>query len=302
MEDLKQIFLPEHQIILNDKEKYSTQDIFDAQQKAVRERNEAEYLNITIDELRFRKQIVRKETNNALLENELKLEKLQNADIKDFGNKCLSFITQACELKGAEFNSEEGKTLEMYREIIRYFHWYEPCTVLDKKRSLFLFGVYGCGKSLCVKSILKAILYHRKNDWEYFHLPTITKNYMAQSGGKYKPDAFDELFRCTKNMIIDEIGDRSEKQKFYGNEIESVRSLILDKYDKWISSEKPQKIVFTSNLFPDSEYFFNQIENDNRPTLRNFYDEKVYNKMGEMCNFVRFPNVSYRVNNKIELL
>jgi DNA replication protein DnaC len=297
------IFKPEHEHILENEMLYSFQEVLSAKKQAKIEIEEARRNGITVDELRFKKQIARQELSKKIKNREDEVKKLQYVDLQTFGNTCFHFLIDSCEKNGSKFRTDLEKEMNMYREIIRYFYWSGDCKVLDKKRYLYLFGVYGCGKSILVKSIYKALYYHRRNDWSYFHLPTITKNYMSNS--KDKNDAFETLFLCSKNMIIDEIGDKSEKQKFYGNEIESVRSLILDKYDKWISNNQnpnSQKIVFTSNLFPDKEYFFTASNEDNRPTLRNFYDDKVYNKMGEMCNLVRFPNVSYRIKNKVELL
>ena len=303
---LQEIYKPEYQRILDDETKFTIKDVFDAKRKLKIEQNEADRKGITIEDLRLQKQVARQEVGKKIKEQEEWLNSIKNVDLKTFGNTCFHFMIESCKSNGSEFKTDCQKTMDMYREIIRYFYWNGNCEILDKSRFLFLFGSYGSGKSMCVKSILKAMQYHRHNNWSYFHLPTVTKNYMAQSVNKdIRNDAFESLFSCSKNMVIDEIGDKSEKQKFYGNEIESVRSLILDKYDKWISNSanpNSQKIVFTSNLFPDKEYFFTESENDIRPTIRNFYDEKVYNKMGEMCNLVRFPNVSYRTKNKVELL
>jgi len=303
MKDLiDKIFIPEHQRILDEPSKYSEFEIIDAKRKLKIESDEAERLGITVERLRHERQLSRQEIGAKITEKEKEIEALQNVDLKTFGNTCFRFVFETCNHSGTTFNKDDKKTMDLYREIIRYFHWESDCETLDKNRFLFLFGVYGCGKSMLVKSIYKALQYHRRDNWSYFHLPTLTKNYMAQAQLKdNKENAFEMLFSCTNNMIIDEIGDKSEKQKLYGNEIESVRSLMLDKYDKWISKTR-QRVVFTSNLFPSREYFFTQSDSDHRPTLQNFYDDKVQNKMMEICNLVRFPNVSYRINNRVELL
>lgn len=293
---ISELIKPEHQQILDNESKFSIQDVYDARKKLKLEQDEAEKQGITVDELRLKKQIARKELSDKIKDQENNSEKYYKADVKFFGDTCFGYVIDSCKMSGTEFNINDTKTMDLYREVIRYFHWDAECEKLDKNRFLYLFGIYGCGKSVLVKSIFKALQFHYKRNWAYFHLPTLTKNYMAS-----KDDyGFNLLFNCKTNMIIDEIGDKSEKQKYYGNEIESVRALILERYDKWISGDT-QKIVFTSNLFPDNEYFFNKSQIE-RPTLRNFYDEKVYNKMGEMCNLVRFPNISYRTNNKVELL
>lgn len=293
---ISELIKPEHQIILENETKYSFQDVFDARKKLKFEQDEASKQGISIEDLRMKRHLARVDVSKQINENEKRIEDLRNADVKTFGDTCFRFMIEACKSSGSEFKTQDTKTLDLYREVIRYFHWNAECEKLDKNRFLYLFGVYGCGKSVLVKSIFKALQYHRRNNWAYFHLPTLTKNFMADKNDT----AFELLFTCDRHMIVDEIGDKSEKQKYYGNEIESVRALILERYDKWISNST-NRIVFTSNLFPDKEYFFNQSEID-RPTLRNFYDEKIYNKMGEMCNLVRFPNISYRTNNKIELL
>lgn len=303
---IAQIIKPEHQKILENQDKYSFEEVMNAKKQAKYEMDEAQSAGITVEELRQQKQQALQEISQKIKAQEEATNKLRNADIETFGDTCFYFLMKNCEQNGSIFKTDVEKDMKMYREIIRYFYWDGKCKILDKKRNLYLFGVYGCGKSITVKSMLQALNYHRRNNWQYIHLPTVIKNFLAGvSSGKKHNDAFETLFTSTKNLIIDEIGDKTEKQKYFGNEIESVRSLILDKYDKWVSNNQhpnAQRIVFTSNLFPDQEYFFTKLESDHRPTLRNFYDEKVYNKMGEMCNLVRFPNISYRVNNKIEML
>lgn len=297
---ISELMKPEHQRILDNETKFSLQDVYDARKKLNLEQEDAQRQGITVEELRLKKHTARVGISKQIQEREQQVEKLQSADVKQFGDTCFYFLKESCKKSGSEFKTDDQKTMDLYREIIRYFHWNTECEKLDKNRFMYLFGVYGCGKSMLVKSIYKALQYYRMDNWSYFHLPTLTKNFMAEKNDH----AFELLFNCQKNMIIDEIGDKSEKQKYYGNEIESVRSLILEKYDKWIGSNdyaKYQKLVFTSNLFPDKEYFFTQSDHD-RPTLRNFYDDKIYNKMGEMCNLVRFPNISYRSTNKVELL
>jgi len=178
---IQEIFKPEHQLILENEHMYSIQDVFTAKKHAQIERDEAERLNITINDLRLQKQIARQLVSEKIKEQETAHEQRKTADLKTFGNTCVNFMMEYCKNNNSDFKWEAGKTQDMYREIIRYFYWDCECEKLDKKRYLYLFGVYGCGKSVLVKSILKAFSYHHRNDWQYFHLPTLTKNYMSQS-------------------------------------------------------------------------------------------------------------------------
>ena len=294
---------PQHQNILENQEHYTFQEINQARKNAQIEQKQAAASGMTIEQFREQNHAVRKQIQQKTDAHTELLCERKNATIEIFGLKVKELLQHECLSAGGELRVDDAKTKEVYNEIIRYFHWNTNCTKLDKRKFLYLFGPYGCGKSTLVKSCYSAInyFYGTESNWTYFHLPTLINKCLEEKS--IKP--FSVLFECRKNMIIDEIGDQVEKQRIYGDEIQSIRMLVLDKYDKWISNSwnpEAHKIVFTSNLFPDNSYFYTQKHNDNRPTLRNFYDEKFYNKMLEMCNLVRFPNVSHRLNNTVELI
>jgi hypothetical protein len=297
---LLEILTPAFEKILMDQNAYSFEDVVQAKRLKQIEIDESERLGISVDQLRMNKYMQRKQYNSKINEHQEKIQQLKNADLDQFESAVKHYLIKEIEASGGKFVLDDEKTKLIYKEIVRYFYWNGKCEILDKRKFMYIFGAYGCGKSTLVKCCMKALNHFNHDNWQYFHLPTLINKAIADKS--IKP--FDVLFTTNKNMVIDEIGDGIEKQKIYGDEIQSIRSFVLDKYDKWISNnqfEHAQKIVFTSNLFPDNTYFFTQ-SNIERPTIRSFYDEKMYNKIIELCNLVRFPNVSHRKNNKIELI
>lgn len=239
-------------------------------------------------------------TNKLAKEKEAE-QRILNATFEEFKNYFYFVLNKICIENKSTFDQTANDVL--YTELLKYFYTGDfDSALLDKNRHLYIFGVYGCGKSVFIKSIISTLKYFRKYNFAYFQIPTLVQNYIENLQNGVKLNPFSQLHNCTADFIfLDEIGDKCEKLKVYGQDIEDIRNFIIKKNDIWLRN-KTQKLILTSNLFPDERYFFTKIENDTRPTLKNFYDGKIHNKMGEMCNLVRFPNISYRELNKKELL
>ena len=134
---LQEIYKPEHQRILDNETKFSIEDVFDAKRKLKIEQNEADRKGITIEDLRLQKQVARQEVGKKVKEQEEWLNSIKNVDLKTFGNTCFHFMIESCKSNGSEFKTDCQKTMDMYREIIRYFYWNCNCEILDKSRFLF---------------------------------------------------------------------------------------------------------------------------------------------------------------------
>lgn len=282
-----------HDIILQDEYKYSPEEVFMAKRNAKLERAEAHSKGITIAELREQHKINMEHYIRKMDEAEAAEAAAENITLKEFGKMVMVELKSSCEKKGGKFIFPEGELLLKYKEIIRYMFG-APTEAINSNKFLYLYGRFGDGKSVLVKSIYKTLssVYRTKLQWRYFHIPTIVNKAIAENS--IKP--FDVLFNCKEHMILDEIGDQSEKRKIYGDDKIPIRELLLDKYDKWISNNgNGQKIIITSNLFPDRTMFYHAAMDTD--TIISFYDEKLYNKMKENYNLIRFPNISYRDNN-----
>lgn len=282
-----------HDIILQDESKYSPEEVFVAKRSAKLERAEAHSKGITIAELRAQHKLNMEQYIRKMDAIDAADAAADSTTLKDFGRMVMMELKYSCEMKGGKFQFPEGELLLKYKEIMRYMYG-APTESINSQKFIYLYGRYGNGKSLLIKTIYKTLsaIYRTKIQWKYFHIPTIVNKAIAENS--IKP--FDVLFNCQQHMILDEIGDQSEKRKIYGDDKIPIRELLLDKYDKWISNNgNGQKIIITSNLFPDRTMFYHAAMDTD--TIISFYDEKLYNKMKENYNLIRFPNISYRDNN-----
>lgn len=297
MQSTKEI-KPQFEIILANESQYSFVEIRNAKKDKEIEIQQAHKMNLSIEQFRLQKMLNLQQYAAKMDAAELFKQEMDNISLKDFGKMVIQELNQSCENKGAKFVFHDEPTKIKYKEVIRYMFGSDT-EFIDKNKFLYLFGRYGNGKSLLLKSIYKILLKIQGADcnWQYFHIPTfINKSLSAQS-----IKVFDEIFNCKKNMILDEFGDQVEKSKIYNEEKSPMRQLVLDKYDKWISNNgNGQKIAITSNLFPDESFFYHQ--KLAVTTLHEFYDEKLMNKMKENYNLIRFPNISFRDNNVTKML
>ena len=289
---------PQFEVILSNEHKYSIVEVKNAKKQQHMEQNAATSLGLSIEQYRLQNRLNLMEYSKKMLASDEELITRQNIDLKEFGRLVHIELHAACAKKGGHFIFHDDNTKHKYLEVIRYM-FDSPTETIVPGKFLYLFGRYGNGKSLLLKSCYKVLKKIRKEElnWSYFHIPTLVNKALSEQSIK----AFDVLFNCKKNMILDEFGDVCEKQKIYGQEQIPMRQLILDVYDKWISNNGTgQKLAITSNLFPDASYYYH--ERLNATTLHEFYDEKLLNKMQESFNIIRFPNVSFRDNNVTKML
>lgn len=280
-------------LVLKHPDKHAADEIRKAKKERELEAEAAARAGRSIQAYRFNQKLLRANYSQKMDAADKIKKQFQDISFKDLGNMIIRELHDTCGMKGGKFTFHDKETKEKYLDIIRYF-CDAPCEKMDNNRFMYIFGRFGNGKSVLVKTCYKILKYvgQDESNWRYFHIPSLVNQ--AQSQQNIKP--FDILFNCTQNMILDEFGDDSEKTKIYGEDKIPMRSLLLDKYDKWISNNgRGQKIVITSNLFPERIDFYNKTMEAN--TILGFYDEKLLNKMKENYNLVRFPNVSYRDKN-----
>lgn len=285
------------ELIMENQNIYSFDEIRQARKNLELEKQAADRKNISVEEYRLQLKSKQDEYSSKMNKRTEIKKSAQNIDFESVKKMVARKLVLSCDAKGTKFSLFDESTKVKYIEIIRYMFGF-PTEVLNEKKFLYVFGRFGNGKSLLLKSCYSVLMdiYGNDNPWQYFHIPTLVNKSISEQS--IKP--FDVLFNCTKNIIMDEMGDITEKQKIYNDDKIPVRTLLLDKYDKWISNNgKGQKIAITSNLFPDkSDFYKSNIPMD---TIWEFYDEKLMNKMIENYNLVRFPNISYRNNNVTRL-
>lgn len=299
----KQIDLTtEFDIILKNKGKYNDVDVYKAVKQSELEKSQALKAGLSVEELRLRKYTERVKLSSAIDAMNTELKKKASSETAIFGRSVLLHLSEMCIASGNKFTFHDEETKLMYADIIRYFWAPDELIYLAPNKGLDIYGSPGNGKSSLVKAILAALKFYRgEQSWKYFHIPTIlNKCIEAESVSPFKA-----VLSCTKNMVLDELGDPLEASKIFANPLlNQVRSLMMDKYDKWITQNRStdfQKIVITSNLFPDTTHFYTQKENpaeDTRETFESFYGYKCYQRL-EMFNLIRFPKVSFRKIQKI---
>lgn len=298
MQPLSNILKPQFEHILENESQYSIAEVHNAKKDRQREEQQAEKMNMTVEQYRLQNQLNLKAYSDRMKESDALKEEMENMPLDVYGKMVMKELHYSCNAKGSKFKFVDDDTREKYREVIRYMHG-SPTEIIDSNKFLYMYGRYGNGKSLLLKSCYSVLnqVKRLENNWSYFHIPTFVNKAISDKSIK----VFDVIFNCQTNMILDEMGDMCEKQKIYGQEQIPVRQLLLDKYDKWISNNgNGQKIAITSNLFPDESFFYHA--GLQCTTIHEFYDEKLLNKMKENYNMIRFPNVSYRDNNITSML
>ncbi len=152
-----------------------------------------------------------------------------------------------------------------------------------KSKGLLIIGGIGCGKSIMMRVYQKLF-------------KDSTRGFKWVNAGSLK-DMMDELsvseikemygYDCKMDLYIDDIGVGFNMTNKFGNKINIISEIIMDRYELFIS--EGYKTHFSTNLFP-------HIDNnpDNTPTLKIIYGNRVYDRMKEMCQLVIINSQSLR--------
>jgi len=152
---------------------------------------------------------------------------------------------------------------------------------IDLNKGIFICGGVGTGKSLLMegfKSYCGQIL--KINGFQGFTAMEIVDN-VNISGITYLENFNTKWFQSKANPItcyIDDIASKNEKINNYGTVICVIEQLISIRYNIYIKYKKLTH--FSTNIFPSN--------------LKEYYDERIIDRLKEMCNIVSLTGISRR--------
>lgn len=148
--------------------------------------------------------------------------------------------------------------IEIFKGLTLYF--LGDNSVYDTSKGIFLGGDVGTGKTFML--MLMNYLLPIKDRFKTLNAANLSLEYQRQGT--------DFLTQYESgNIFIDDIGTE-EIRKNYGTELNVVEYLTSVRYDKW--HNLGTKTHFTSNIADDK--------------IINFYGNRIYSRMMDMCNFI----------------
>lgn len=173
----------------------------------------------------------------------------------------------------------DDKNIEIFKSLCLYFCGDNRCTTeygLDLEKGIMLVGPTGCGKT----TMMRAFASNSYNSFTEVSCRTVADEYsLPDTGGAAAIDyysgwkeAYPENFYGQKQIgyFFDDLGTERTK-KHYGNEINVMQDVILNRYD---NRHLKAKTHLTTNLSADD--------------IETIYGSRVRSRMREMFNFITF--------------
>lgn len=151
---------------------------------------------------------------------------------------------------------------------------------IDLCKGILLCGGVGTGKSIIMQAFKKYTGMNKINSFQYHTAIDIIDN-VNISGVNYL-EKFNNNFSGNKpnpiTCYIDDIACKNEVVKNYGTEISVIEQLISIRYNIFARFRKLTH--FSTNIIPAG--------------LKEFYDERIIDRLREMCNIITLPGESRR--------
>ncbi len=153
---------------------------------------------------------------------------------------------------------------------------------LDPAKGLWLWGDIGTGKSTMIQIInyfAAQVRPEEKIGYNMHPLPfCIYIRKATEIADSYQRGGADGVYRyiTTERLCIDDLGAENRTTAHYGIPTNVVGDLLSRRYDR---RERFQTFV-TTNISPEQ--------------IAEIYGERVYDRCGEMFNFVHFSGYSFR--------
>lgn len=174
--------------------------------------------------------------------------------------------------------SEEQKPI-----INDIFRW---CMLLpgkyDSSKGLWIWGSVGSGKSTLIQ-VIKQFCYEVRPETALgdgrhelpYCLIVRSANDIVEEFVKSGYEGLDYFKKATR-LCIDDLGTENRFVNHYGSTCNVIGQLLMYRYDRRHNCET----YATSNISP--------------PQIAAIYDERVFDRCGEMFNFVRFDGYTHR--------
>jgi DNA replication protein DnaC len=149
----------------------------------------------------------------------------------------------------------------------------------DPQKSILLYGLTGVGKTTYIQELVKFLprLHpHHRNDYTLIETHDINQAYVKWYGNGMKGEHPLE-YKNSYDIIIDDLGAEPHKVMAYGSEIFATTDLIVERH-------KNRNNLFThitTNLEPED--------------IQERYGDRIFSRLGEMCNFVKIIGKDYRL-------
>lgn len=153
---------------------------------------------------------------------------------------------------------------------------------LDLNRGLWLWGTIGSGKSTLMR-IVREFCYQVRPGENVgdnrcalpFWMTILSANEICT---QYAEDGLSAIDSVNKNarLCIDDLGTEEVRTCHYGTWRNVIADLLMRRYDRRLMYET----FATSNLSPQD--------------IRTRYEERVYDRCGEMFNFIHYPGYTHR--------
>jgi len=207
--------------------------------------------------------------------NIIKTVNLPEIDLKNFFWYCYKAILP--EVKVNEYNES------VIEKVFNYFTGNkEFCEKnnISLKKSIYLVGGVGTGKSILFRAIKHFTMLLGKNSYKYYNSIDII-NSIAINGAE-ELEKFGHNFNGISykpiTCYIDDIGSCNEKVKHYGTDISVIENIITLRYN--VFQQFGKLTHFSSNIYPED--------------IATIYDVRILDRLTEMCNVIELAGESYR--------
>ncbi len=173
--------------------------------------------------------------------------------------------------------------VSVYKQIYQKF--VDGCKEPEKREKGFiLVGDVGVGKTTCMK------IFHRMFKDTPRKFRWINSSKLNDMLSEYSLLEIKEMYgkKCMNDLMIDDVGLVSA-QKNYGNVINVISEIIMERYDLFISHG--YRTYFTSNLM---DRLVPEDNPQNLPTLETVLGGRVVDRMVEMCDLIIWQGDSLR--------
>ena len=205
---------------------------------------------------------------------------------KDVRSLRINIFSQAIEKLCPEFkvHKDNSNTFEFIK---RYFYNY-PKTPFINSKGILLSGKTGTGKTTLFKLMQFLIVnmqeFEKFLSKKYFYITSANNIVLdfAKNGAKclekYIENPKDDGGFNPRNYLIDDFGNEPKNANNFGNALNPLETVILERYELW----KSKGIIthFTTNL--------------SAKLIKEQYSERVYKRIFEMTNYVIWNGEDYR--------
>ena len=182
------------------------------------------------------------------------------------------------------FKLEDPKMLECYEKVFNVFSKSLEIGTRGTK-SVFLIGSKGVGKSACMR-VMNALFRDTERTFRY-----IKGSELVKMLDLMKPAEIKERygFECKSDLYIDDIGLAQVVKKEYGNEINIISEILIERYDLFISEG------FKTHLSSNRFFNIDRVKVPDAPrTIYEMYGDVVCDRIKEMATIITWQGESLR--------